>query len=150
MEVITERSITINEALSALKKRQKDGALSYEQQHTLNYLEDLVRLEDKDAVKLVKELKEIGLTELQAVKLCDLLPKKEEEVKLFLGTAVKEDVAKKVFEAVKEYKKKASEPTKTKKIEVIERPKEIQAAAGEAASEAEPSQTTEAPADATE
>ncbi len=144
MEVITERSITINEALSALKKRQKDGALSYEQQHTLNYLEDLVRLEDKDAAKLVKELKEIGLTESQAAKLCDLLPKKEEEVKLFLGTAVKDDVAKKVFEAVKEFKKKASEPAKTKKIEVIERPKEALAAVG-AAAETEPSSAAETP-----
>lgn len=120
MQVITERIIAVNEALSLLKSRQKDGNLSYEQQNTLNYLEDLSKLDDKDAVKMVKALKESGLNEWQAVKVTDLLPKKEEEIKVVLAGSgtVSDDVVKKCFEIVKEYKKLAKEPAKTRKVEV--------------------------------
>ncbi len=119
MDVIKERIITVNEAHELLKQRQHDGNLSYEQQNTLNYLEDLLKLDDKDAAKMVKELKETGLTEWQAVKVTDLLPKKEEELKAIVLASgqASESALKKAFEIVKQYKKDAKEPAKTKKIE---------------------------------
>ena len=47
MQVIREKIVTVNEALSLLTNRQKAGNLSYEQQNTLNYLEDLTKLDEK-------------------------------------------------------------------------------------------------------
>ncbi len=116
-----ERIVTVNEAHDLLKSRQKEGNLSYEQQNTLNYLEDLIKLEDKYAQKLVKELKETGLSEWQAIKAVDILPKKEDEFKIILaGSGPVNDAAlKKAFEILKEYRKNAKEPAKTKKVEPL-------------------------------
>ncbi len=122
MQVIHEKIITVNEAHALLKSRQKAGNLSYEQQNTLDYLEDLIKLSDKDAAKMVKELMTAGLTEWQAVKTTDLLPKKEEELKLvFAGSGgANEAVLKKAFDIVKEHRKEAKEPAKTRKIEAAQ------------------------------
>ena len=121
MQVEREKIVTVNEALELLKQRQREGNLSYEQQNTLNYLEDLVKLDDKDAAKLLKELKEVGLTEWQAVKIADLLPKKEDELKVILvgSGSVNDASLKKAFDIVKEYKKSAKEPAKSRKIEPL-------------------------------
>ncbi|MDP3742462.1 MAG: hypothetical protein Q8R15_04050 [Candidatus Micrarchaeota archaeon] len=119
MEVIREKIVTVNEALSLLEQRQKEGNLSYEQQNTMNYLEDLSKLDSKDSEKMTKELKGAGLTEWQAVKVVDLMPKKEDELKVVLGGSgpLTEVVLKKVFEIAKEYRKLAKEPAKTRKVE---------------------------------
>ncbi len=124
MQVIKENIITVNDAYELLKERQKEGNLSYEQQNTLNYLEDLIKLDNKEAKAMVKELSEAGLTQWQAVKVTDLLPKKEDELKLVLaGTGpVNEAELKKVFEIVKKYKKDSKEPAKTRKVEAAPAP----------------------------
>ncbi len=149
MQVTTERIITVNEAHGLLKDRQKQGNLSYEQQNTLNYLEDLVKLDDKDSDKMVKELKGIGFTEWQAVKATDLLPKKEEELKIVLAGsgAIEDGVLKKAFEIVKNYKKDAKEPAKTKKVEPA--PKEAEKPQI-SEDESEKQKTADAAEDATE
>ncbi|MFH0713459.1 MAG: hypothetical protein V1722_02660 [Candidatus Micrarchaeota archaeon] len=119
MQVITEKIITVNEAHALLKERQKQGNLSYEQQNTLNYFEDLLKIDDKDAAKMVKELMDAGLTQWQAVKVTDLLPKKEEELKAILAGsgAIDASKLKSAFEIVKSYRKDSKEPAKTRKIE---------------------------------
>ena len=119
MQVVKEKIITSNEALSLLTDRQKQGNLSYEQQNTFNYLEDLIKLDDKVSQKMLAELKDAGLTEWQAVKVVDLLPKKEEELSIFVSGAelLNAEAAKKAIEISKNYRKKAKEPAKTKKVE---------------------------------
>ncbi len=119
MEVIRERIVTVNEALSLLEQRQKEGNLSYEQQNTLNYLEDLSKLDKKESEKMVKELKAAGLTEWQAVKVTDLLPRKEDELRIVIAGSgsVTDAVLKKSFEIAKEYRKLAKEPAKSRKVE---------------------------------
>lgn len=147
MQVINETIVTVNAAHELLKQRQKEGNLSYEQQNTLNYLEDLLKLDEKDSGKMLKELKAAGLTEWQAVKVADLLPKKEEELKLVLGGSgtVGDAALKKAFEVVKEYRKAAKEPAKTRKVEPLpEKPAEEAAAPNSAEGEAKPEEVKEA------
>ncbi len=124
MQIMKEKIVTVNEALSLLTQRQKEGNLSYEQQNTMNYLEDLVKLEDKDSEKMLKELRDAGLTEWQAVKVVDLMPKKEDELKVVLGGSgpLTDAILKKSFEIAKEYRKAAKEPAKTRKIEAAPEP----------------------------
>lgn len=107
MKVVSEKLVSLPEALALLQKRQKEGELSYEQQNTLAYLQEFACLSAKDADSLKKELKELGfLNEFQIISLTNLLPKNEDEVKLILGgdrTGSSEQV-KKVLEIVKRYK----------------------------------------------
>ncbi len=127
MQVIKEEILTVNQAHNLLKERQKEGNLSYEQQNTLNYLEDLVKLDSKTHDKLLKELLEAaGLNSWQASKVVDLLPKKEDVLKIILtsGGPVNDETVKKVFEIIKKYRKDAKEPAKTKKVEVAEQKEE--------------------------
>ena len=143
MQVMKEHIVTVNTAHSLLKQRQTEGNLSYEQQNTLNYLEDLIKLGDKDSDKMVKALKDAGLTEWQAVKVVDLLPKKEDELKIVLAGSgpVGDGQLKKAFEIVKEYRKGAKEPAKSKKVEPppvpVEEKKDNAAGASEAAQASE-------------
>lgn len=120
MELVTEKIVTVNEAFELLKNRRvKVGALSYEQQNTFDYLEDLIRLTDKNAASMKSELTKIGLNEECAVRIVNLLPKKEEELKLTLGDQINlnEDVLKKTLEISKSYLKDAKEPAKIKRME---------------------------------
>ncbi len=126
MQVTKEKILTINEAYGLIKNRQKEGNLSYEQQNTLNYLEDLLKLDDKVSEKIFKELQASGLSEWQAAKTIDLMPKKEDQLQTILASSGQVDSAmvKKAFEIIKKYKKETKEPAKSKKVEKLpEEPK---------------------------
>ncbi|NYZ78217.1 DNA-directed RNA polymerase subunit F [Candidatus Micrarchaeota archaeon] len=115
MKIISEKNVSLSEALSLLEKRQKDGDLGYEQQNTLNYLQEFVVLNEKDSNALEKELRELGVSEEQAVSLANLLPKKEDEVRAVLagGKTTSPDLVKNILKAVKSYKPEKNDLKKT-------------------------------------
>ncbi len=85
MDILNEKPISIVEAKEILEKRSKESELSFEQQNALQHVQKFARVDLKKAKKLAEDLSKIeGITELQKVKLIDLMPKKEEEVKLIL------------------------------------------------------------------
>lgn len=106
--MVSEKLISLPEALALLQKRQKEGDLGYEQQNTLAYLQEFARLSVKDADSLKKELKELGfLNEFQIISLTNLLPKNEDEARLVLGgdkTSFSGEQVKKVLEILRKYK----------------------------------------------
>ena len=108
MELVKTKLLNVDEALSYLQKRQKDGELGYEQQNTLTHLTAVAKLDPKDAAELQKELGDFGfLNERQVVMLVSLLPKKEEDVKFILSqdkNALTPDNLKQVLKTVKEHK----------------------------------------------
>ncbi len=120
MELVAEKHLTVNEAHQLLKsRRDQAGALSYEQQNTFDYLDDLIRLSDKDAKAMKSELTKAGLNEDCAARIVNLLPKKDDEVKLILAdqVSISDDVIKAVCEISKTYLKDAKEPAKIKQVE---------------------------------
>lgn len=120
MELVTEKYLTVNEAHQLLKsRRDQAGALSYEQQNSFDYLDDLVRLSDKDAKSMKSELVKAGLNEDCATRIINILPKKEDETKLILADqlGLEDSVIKAVTEISKTYVKDAKEPAKIKLVE---------------------------------
>lgn len=110
MNLLKQKPVTLSQALALLNKRQKEGELSYEQQNTLDYLQQFAYLPEKKSRELRKELLKLGVTEGQAILLANLLPKKPGEVKAVLAfgeeekaAAVSDDLVKQVLNAVKKF-----------------------------------------------
>ncbi|MFH1780065.1 MAG: hypothetical protein ABH803_02885 [Candidatus Micrarchaeota archaeon] len=107
--LLTEKPITNAEALDLLKKRKKEGELGYEQQLTFEYLEKNVSLSLKEANALQKALSGLSLFEDRVVvQLVNVLPTKEDDLRLFLASysveLTDEDV-KKTMSILKEHEK---------------------------------------------
>ncbi len=118
MEVIEKKPLTLAEAFELLKERKKEN-LSFEQQYAYNYLDDVSRLSEKDAESLSEKLKPFGLTKLQIVKIVDLMPKKEDELKMIIssaGSGVTADQLKEIVKIIKSFKEKEKSVEKIKKI----------------------------------
>ncbi|MFA6048465.1 MAG: DNA-directed RNA polymerase subunit F [Candidatus Micrarchaeia archaeon] len=112
MRVVSEKSVPLFEVEAIMKKRQKEGeALSYEQQNTLDYAEKFgAKISAEKYKELEKELEGLGfLSERQVAKLCDVLPRKDDEVKAVLTQEKSEitaDQEKEVAKVLKKYAKK--------------------------------------------
>jgi len=106
VKVISEKNVSLSEALSLLEKRKKDGELGYEQQNTLDYLQEFAVLSEKDSNALARELCELGLTEEQAISIVNIMPKKEDEVRAVLagGKTASPELVKNILKTVKKYK----------------------------------------------
>lgn len=108
MRILSEKPVSVYEGRKKLEARQKESALAYEQQNTLDYLQEFSVLKDSEADKLAKELHELGfLTEKQVVALVNLLPKKLDLVKAVLGSEgaeASEEQLKQILKIFKKYK----------------------------------------------
>ncbi|MFQ5405682.1 MAG: hypothetical protein ACE5DI_00800 [Candidatus Micrarchaeia archaeon] len=108
MDIVAEKVVSLKDVENVLNKRKKEGedALSYEQQNTLEYVEKFAdKLSDEKAKSLKKELEKIGLTEKMTIKIVDLLPKKEEEVRVVVlqdRVELSDDQVKAIVKAVKD------------------------------------------------
>lgn len=86
MRIISERPATLAEVSTLLKRRQKDGELSYEQANTLAYADGFSKVDAKEAQSLDRALEKLGfLNDGARSALVDLMPKKEEDVKAVLA-----------------------------------------------------------------
>ncbi len=112
MRVVSEKIVPLFEVGAIMKKRQKEGeALSYEQQNTLEYAEKFgEKLSAEKYKELEKELEALGfLSQRQVAKLCDILPKKEDEMRAVLTqekSEVTADQEKELAKVMKKYAKK--------------------------------------------
>ncbi len=84
MKIIEEKYPTYAELKEMLEERSGEGELGYEQKNTLEYLQKFAKLDVKESKALKKELIEAGLSEKLATLCVNLLPRKEDEVKLIL------------------------------------------------------------------
>ena len=105
MKIISEKVLLNAEALELLEERKKEGELGYEQQNALGHLQSFTALSAKDSRALHKELVEAGLTEKQAMLVCNLTPKREDGLKTVLTADKSEVTDEKVKEVLKIVKK---------------------------------------------
>jgi len=118
MEIIEKKPVTLAEAFELLKERKKEN-LSFEQQYAYDYLNDVLRLSEKDAESLAEKLKPFGLTDFQIVKIVDLMPKKEDELKMVIssaGSGITSEQLKEILKIIKTFKEKEKNVEKIKKI----------------------------------
>jgi DNA-directed RNA polymerase subunit F len=118
MEIIEKKSLTLAESFELLNDRKKEP-LSFEQQYAYDYLDDVSRLSEKDAESLSEKLKPFGLNDIQLVKVVDLMPKKEDELKMILssaGSGVSAEQLKEIVKIIKSFKEKEKSVDKIKKV----------------------------------
>lgn len=105
MRIVSDRPASLSEVAALLKKRQKEGELSYEQSNALAYAEAFTKLDLKEAQALDRALEKLGfLTPGARSSLVDILPKKEDEVKSILAKEkieASEEQVKEILKAVK-------------------------------------------------
>ncbi|ENN96690.1 DNA-directed RNA polymerase subunit F [Methanocaldococcus villosus KIN24-T80] len=102
-KILSERYITISEALEIMEDRAKIGELSYEQGCALDYLQKFAKLKKEDAIELVKELKNLGLDEKDAVKIADILPKDMDDLRAIFYKRELPENAEEILEVVRKY-----------------------------------------------
>jgi len=100
--------VSLSEVKNMLKKIEKDRKeLIYEQRIALDHAQAFSKLTVKQTKDLVKELKGIeSLEEYQVIKIADLLPTTEDDVKAIFAKERSnpgEGVIKKVLEIVRKY-----------------------------------------------
>jgi len=106
MKATSEQPIGLHEVKKILSERAKKGELGYEQQNTLEYAKTFAKLSATNFKKFTKEAGEIGVDEQTAIILADVLPKKEEEVKLICEKiATDEKAVKAILALCKKYAK---------------------------------------------
>ncbi len=108
-KTLEEKPITMQEVKELLKERKKEKDLTYEQDLTLKYASTFTKLPKAKTQKLLEELKKLEtLPEELAIKLVDLMPTKEEVIKIIPGKKdeVSEEDLKAALELIKKFKPK--------------------------------------------
>ncbi|HDN90847.1 MAG TPA: DNA-directed RNA polymerase subunit F [Candidatus Aenigmarchaeota archaeon] len=105
VEVLEEKYVPLAKVKEIIEKNKLD---LHEVNIALEHATQFSKLKGKEAEKLMKELKESGvkLKEKAIVKIVDLLPKDEEELKILIEgiqPKLSEDERKKILEIVKKY-----------------------------------------------
>jgi len=84
--LVNQEPLSLADVQELITKKKKEGELSYEQNLTLEYCKKFSKLSTKDTAKLVEELTQMEkLNSKQAIELCDIMPKKAEDVKLIFA-----------------------------------------------------------------
>jgi len=82
-EIKSTKVIPLSEVSRILEERQKDGELGFEQKSALEYAQKHSHVSQEKAHELISKIMDLQFaSEAIAVKLVDLLPKSEDEVKL--------------------------------------------------------------------
>ena len=83
-KVVSKEPMCLADVKAIIDKRKKEGELSYEQNLTFEYCKKFLKITQKNAEKLIGGLMEKvdKLSKKNAIELCDVMPKKAEEVNL--------------------------------------------------------------------
>jgi len=120
-KIIKETPMSMNDLkkeIRAIKKR--DEALNYRCEKTDEYLGSVAPLTDKDYKDIEKQINELNILRVkdkEIIKILDLLPKNEEEVKLILSTSnitLKKEDAKKIADVVSGFLKESKDAKEAK------------------------------------
>lgn len=91
MKLVESIPLSLSKVAELLEERRREagGNLEYEQTNTLEYAKAFGKLSESKAEALLKEISKAApsLPRDQAVQLVDLLPKKEEEIKMVIASA---------------------------------------------------------------
>lgn len=103
-KLISERYVTISQSKEIfINSRRNYEEMPYELSCALNYLEKFAKLSAKEAEELLNELKSLGLDEKICVKIADLLPKDEEDLKVIFYKSPLPENAEEILNIVRKY-----------------------------------------------
>ncbi len=102
-----KKILTLAEVKDILTERQGEGELTAEQKLALEHVQKFSRMDSKKARKLVKELLELGfVSEINAVKIADVLPSVADDVRLIFSkerASVEKKDIEKILSVVEKY-----------------------------------------------
>ena len=103
-KLISERYITISQSKEIfINSRRNYEEMPYELSCALNYLEKFAKLSAEEAEKLLNELRSLGLDERTSVKIVDLLPKDEEDLKVIFYKSDLPENTEEILNTVRKY-----------------------------------------------
>ena len=103
-KLISERYITISQSKEMfINSRRNYEEMPYELTCALDYLEKFAKLSAEEAEELLKELRNLGLDERTSVKIVDLLPKDEEDLKVIFYKSDLPENAQEILNIVSKY-----------------------------------------------
>ena len=109
MKLLSSQPVALWKVSELLEERRREagGNLEYEQANTMEYAQGFGKLSESKAASLLKEISKIApsLPEEQAIQMVDLLPKKEEEIRMVIQSAKMELPEEQVRELAKLFKK---------------------------------------------
>lgn len=115
MEILSKKPLSLLELRGEIEKAKKRGDENYRVNRVEEYLNEVILLPQKDLRNLKKELEELNIPRLKEehiVKIVDLLPKNEEDLKSILEgfvTTFSKDSLKKIINTVNKYVEKLKE-----------------------------------------
>lgn len=86
-KIINESPVLMAEVKEQLEKFKEKGELSFRAQKTFDYLQQVVKLDSKKQQELKKKLEDLNVSRLRDVhliKIINVMPKTEEELKVLL------------------------------------------------------------------
>ncbi len=86
-KIMNESPILIAEVKEQLEKFKEKGELSFRAQKTFDYLQQVVKLDSKKQHELKKKLEDLNVSRLRdmhLIKIINVMPKTEEELKVLL------------------------------------------------------------------
>lgn len=102
-----KKMVSLAEVKDILTERQAEGELTAEQKLALEHATKFARLDSKKAKKLTKELLELGfVSEVNAVKIADLLPTHADDVRLIFSkerASVEKKDIEKILSVIQKY-----------------------------------------------
>ena len=104
-----KRPVALAEALEILEKRKDDDKLGYEQELAHDHIKKFIGVGAADAKKMKKELVDLGVTEVTAIKISDIMPIDVAQLKHILVQEKKnfdEEEVRKMMEVVESHKGK--------------------------------------------
>ena len=102
-----KKMVSLAEVKDILTERQAEGELTAEQKLALEHATKFARLDSKKAKKLIKELLELGfVSEVNAVKIADLVPTHADDVRLIFSkerASVEKKDIEKILSVIQKY-----------------------------------------------
>ena len=106
IKILEEQPVSLSTVKKLLAERSKAGEATYEQKQTTEYVKEFAAIDNKKAEELVAKLLELGIDRKQAVKIVDLTPKDNADLKLIFSKvhySINDETMEKVLELIRSY-----------------------------------------------
>lgn len=104
MDILEKKAVLPGEVYEIIEKSKEKRELSYIEERTEKYLQNVMKLPYEKQKELYEKLKDINIPEDIKVKIVEFLPKDEEELKIILYTrTLDKNTIEKILSIVKEY-----------------------------------------------
>ncbi|MGI0141645.1 MAG: RNA polymerase Rpb4 family protein [Candidatus Micrarchaeales archaeon] len=108
-EHISGNPVTVAESLETLEERKKAGELGYEQQIAYDHAKKFASMSADKARKFTEDLSETGISKKAMIKVIDVMPQNEVQLRnvlLIEKKTIEADVIKSVLDVIAKYKGK--------------------------------------------